>query len=344
MEYTAKEIADLLKGEIEGDADVVINGFSKIEEGRTGTLSFIANPKYNKYIYETEASAVLVNKDFSVNKPVNSTLIKVNNAYEAFATLLTMQDKHQIKEEGIRELATIDQTAELGEGVYAGEYVYIGKNTKIGKNVKIMPHTYIGDSVTIGENTTIYPDVKIYHDCVIGQNCTLHAGVVIGSDGFGFAPQQNNNYQKIPQVGNVILEDNIEIGANTCIDRSTLGSTIIRSGVKLDNLIQVGHNVEIGENTVIAAQTGIAGSAKIGKDCMIGGQVGIVGHLKVGDGARIAAQSGISSNIKPGEVVQGAPAFGFGSYQKSYVLFRKLPELYKKISALEKEIEHLKKD
>lgn len=344
MEYTAKEIADILKGEIEGDPDVKIKGFSKIDESEKGTISFIANPKYTKFIYNTEASAVLVNKDFNPTSDVNSTLIKVDNAYHAFAKLLTMEDKSKIEEEGISELATIKDSAEIGFDAYIGDYVFIEKNAKIGNNVKILPHSYIGKSVTIQDNTVIYPDVKIYYDCEIGKNCVIHAGVIIGSDGFGFAPQSDNNYQKVPQVGNVIIEDNVDIGSNTCLDRSTIGSTIIRKGVKLDNLIQIAHNVEIGENTVIAAQTGIAGSAKIGRDCMIGGQVGIVGHIKIGDGAKIAAQSGISSNVKAGEVVQGSPAFDFGKYQKSYVLFRKLPDLYKKITELEKEIENLKKD
>lgn len=344
MEYTAKEIADILQGEIEGDPNAIIKGFSKIDESEKDTISFIANPKYTKFIYNTEASAVLVNKDFKATSDISSTLIKVDNAYHAFAKLLMMEDKSKIEEEGISKLATIKDSAEIGEGVYIGDYVFIEENARIGNNVKILPHSYIGKSVTIEENTVIYPDVKIYYDCEIGKNCVIHAGVIIGSDGFGFAPQSDNNYQKVPQVGNVIIEDNVDIGANTCLDRSTIGSTIIRKGVKLDNLIQIAHNVEIGENTVIAAQTGIAGSAKIGRDCMIGGQVGIVGHIKVGDGAKIAAQSGVSSNIKAGEVVQGAPAFDFGKYQKSYVLFRKLPDLYKKITELEKEIENLKKD
>jgi UDP-3-O-[3-hydroxymyristoyl] glucosamine N-acyltransferase len=344
MEYTAKEIADILQGEIEGDPNAIIKGFSKIDESEKDTISFIANPKYTKFIYNTEASAVLVNKDFKATSDINSTLIKVDNAYHAFAKLLMMEDKSKIEEEGISKLATIKDSAEIGEGVYIGDHVFIEENARIGNNVKILPHSYIGKSVTIEENTVIYPDVKIYYDCEIGKNCVIHAGVIIGSDGFGFAPQSDNNYQKVPQVGNVIIEDNVDIGANTCLDRSTIGSTIIRKGVKLDNLIQIAHNVEIGENTVIAAQTGIAGSAKIGRDCMIGGQVGIVGHIKVGDGAKIAAQSGVSSNVKAGEVVQGAPAFDFGKYQKSYVLFRKLPDIYKKITELEKEIENLKKD
>lgn len=341
MEYTAQEIADILKGEIDGDPNAKVKGFSKIEEGKKGTIAFIANPKYSKYINTTEASIVLVNRDFPAKAPAHSTLIKVDNAYHAFATLLTLQDDHKIKGSGIHETATVKESAKIGKNAYIAEYVYIGENTTIEDEVKILPHSYIGDNVTIKKGTTLYADVKIYHSCTIGENCIFHSGVVIGSDGFGFAPQTNNDYHKIPQVGNVIIEDNVEIGANTCIDRATIGSTIIHKGVKLDNLIQVAHNVEIGENTVIAGQTGIAGSTKIGRDCMIGGQVGFVGHLKIGNQVKIAAQSGITSNLKDGVVVQGAPAFDFGNYQKSYVLFRKLPDLYKKINELESTIKNL---
>jgi UDP-3-O-[3-hydroxymyristoyl] glucosamine N-acyltransferase len=341
MEYTAQEIADILEGKIEGDPKIKVNGFSKIEEGKKGTISFIANPKYTKYLSTTEASVVLVNKDFSTNSNSHTTLIKVEDAYNSFAKLLSLYNNHEIKETGISESATVKESAKVSGKAYIGEYVYIGENSTIEDDVKILPHTYIGNNVIIKKGTLLYPDIKIYHDCIIGENCILHAGVVVGSDGFGFAPQSNNNYHKIPQVGNVIIEDNVEIGANTSIDRATIGSTIIRKGVKLDNLIQIAHNVEIGENTVIAAQTGIAGSTKIGRDCMFGGQVGIVGHLKIGDRVRVAAQSGISSSIKDDQVVQGSPAFDFGTYQKSYVLFRKLPDLYKKINELENKIKEL---
>lgn len=341
MEFTAKKIANIINGEIEGNPDTKVSGFSKIEEGKEGTLSFIANPKYSKYLKTSKASIIIVSKDFNTKEAVQNTLIKVDNAYESFAKLLSFADKHKINKTGISKTAAIDESSHIGEDAYIGDYVVIGSNCTIEKNVKILPHCYIGDEVVIKEGTTLYPDVKIYPGCELGANCVIHAGVIIGSDGFGFAPQSNNNYHKVPQVGNVIIEDNVEIGANTCIDRATIGSTIIRKGVKLDNLIQIAHNVEVGENTVIAAQSGIAGSTKIGRDCMFGGQVGIVGHLKIGNHVRIAAQSGITSNIKDGEVVQGAPAFDFGTYQKSYVLFRKLPELYKKINKLEDQIKKL---
>jgi len=347
MEYTAREIADILNGEIEGDPEIKVKGFSKIEQGEEGTISFIANPKYSKYIHSTKASIVLVNKDFSLEESngLKHTLIRVEDAYQAFAKLLTLQDNHKLYKTGISKNATIQDNARIGREVFIDDFVYIGENAVIGDNVKILPHTYIGDHVVIGNNTVIYPGVKIYNHCQVGENCYFHAGVVIGSDGFGFAPQSNNNYQKVPQVGNVIIEDNVEIGANTCIDRATLGSTIIRKGVKLDNLIQIAHNVEVGENTVIAAQTGISGSTKIGRNCMIGGQAGFVGHLTIADGVKVAAQSGITSNIKKsGVVVQGAPAFDFGKYQKSYVLFRKLPDLYDKLHELEAEIKRLKEE
>jgi UDP-3-O-[3-hydroxymyristoyl] glucosamine N-acyltransferase len=344
MEYTVKEIAEILNGKIEGDPNTKIQGFSKIEEGQAGTISFIANPKYSKYIYSTKASAVLVNKDFKSENGVNSTLIRVEDAYQAFAKLLTLQNNHKLKKKGVSSKSTIKENSKLGKDVFIDDYVYIGEHVNIGDNVKILPHTYIGDHVTIKNDTVLYPGIKIYDHSIIGSNCTLHAGVVIGSDGFGFAPQSGNNYQKIPQTGNVVIEDNVEIGSNTCIDRATLGSTIIHSGVKLDNLIQIAHNCEIGENTVIAAQVGIAGSTKIGKDCMIGGQAGFVGHLEIADRVKVAAQSGITSSIKKSDqVIQGAPAFDFGTYQKSYVLFRKLPSLYNKINELEKEIKQFKK-
>ncbi len=345
MEYTAKEIADILNGEIDGDPQVKVQGFSRIEEGREGTISFIANPKYNKYIHSTKASVILVNKDFKPedNNGHRHTLIRVDDAYRAFARLLTLQDNNKLKKTGISSKATIQESARIGKDVFIDDFVYIGENAVIEDGVKILPHSYIGDGVTLGRNTVLYPGVKIYNHCEIGENCYFHAGVVVGSDGFGFAPQSNNNYEKIPQVGNVIIEDNVEIGANTCIDRATIGSTVIRKGVKLDNLIQIAHNVEIGVNTVIAAQVGIAGSTKIGSDCMIGGQVGFVGHLTIADKVKVAAQSGITSNIKKeGEVVQGAPAFDFGKYQKSYVLFRKLPDVYNKLQELEAEIKRLK--
>lgn len=343
MEYTARQIADMLNGDLEGDPELKIKGFSKIEEGEEGTISFIANPKYSKYLNSTKASAVLVGRDFKAENGINTTLIRVDDAYQAFAKLLTLQNNNKLNTSGISTKATIRENAKVGKDVFIDDYVFIGEHAEIGDNVKIFPHTYIGDNVKIGKDTILHPGIKIYNNCRIGENCLFHAGVVIGSDGFGFAPQTNSNYQKIPQIGNVIVEDNVEIGSNTCIDRATLGSTVIHKGVKLDNLIQIAHNCEIGENTVIAAQVGISGSTKIGKNCMIGGQAGFVGHLKIADNVKVAAQSGITSSIKkPGQVIQGAPAFDFGKYQKSYVLFRKLPDLYDKINELEKELKELK--
>ncbi len=345
MDYTARQIADILNGDLEGDPEQRINGFSKIEEGKEGTISFIANLKYSKYINSTEASVVLVNRDFKAENGTNTTLIRVDDAYQAFAKLLTLQNNNKLNTSGISSKASIRENAKVGKDVLIDDYVFIGEHAEIGDNVKILPHTYIGDNVKIGNDTILHPGIKIYNNCIIGKNCLIHAGVVIGSDGFGFAPQTNNNYQKIPQIGNVIIEDNVEIGSNTCIDRATLGSTVIRKGVKLDNLIQIAHNCDIGENTVIAAQVGIAGSTKIGKECMIGGQAGFVGHLKIADNVKVAAQSGISSSIKkPGQVIQGSPAFDFNKYQKSYVLFRKLPDVYDKLNELEKEIKQLKKE
>lgn len=344
MEYTARMIADFLQGEVEGNPDVRLSNVSKIEEGAPGTLTFLANPKYTKYIYTTNASAVLVDRKFKPEHVVRATLIRVDNPYQALAALLEMvESQTRADHRGIHELAYINQTASVGEGVYAGPFSVVSENVNIGNKVKLYPHVYIGENCRIGEGTILYPGVKVYHGCVIGANCIVHAGTVIGSDGFGFAPKSDSNYQKVPQIGNVVIEDNVEIGANTAIDRATMGSTILRKGVKLDNLIQIAHNVELGENTVMAGQSGIAGSTRIGKNCMMGGQVGIIGHLEIADNVKIAAQSGISSSIKSeGEVVQGAPAFNFTRYQKSYVFFRKLPELHTRLEALEKELRELK--
>jgi UDP-3-O-[3-hydroxymyristoyl] glucosamine N-acyltransferase len=326
MKFKASVIAGFLKGSIEGDPEVEVNDISKIEEGRPGTLSFLANPKYEKFIYETRSSIVLVNNDFKPEKPINATIIRVENAYEAFASLLDLYQQSKPRKTGIHKLASIHEGVTLGNDLYIGDYAVIGSNSVIGDNTKIYPQVYIGDNVKIGENTTIYPGVKIYEDTVIGSGCVIHAGAVIGADGFGFAPQEGNNYRKVPQIGNVIIEDNVEIGSNTTIDRATMGSTIIRKGVKLDNLIQVAHNVEIGENTVIAAQTGIAGSTKIGKDCMLAGQVGIIGHLTIADKVKIAAQSGVMNDVKKeGEVLQGSSALPFRDYWKSYVIFANSP-------------------
>lgn len=345
MEFSAKTIADLIKGKIEGNKEVTISSVSKIEEGKEGTLSFLANPKYSKYIYDTKASIVIVGIDFKPGKKINTTLIRVENPYQAFATLLEYYSRQKEDKIGIDKLSYIAFTANIGTDAYVGPFACICEDVSIGKKTKIYPHVYIGENVEIGENTVIYPGVKIYADCKIGNNCIIHAGSVIGADGFGFAPQQGDNYAKVPQVGNVIIEDLVEIGANTTIDRATLGSTIIKKGAKIDNLIQIAHNVEVGENTIIAAQTGISGSTKLGKNCMIGGQVGLIGHLKIADGVKIAAQSGISVNLKKENmVVQGSPSFDFTQYQKSYVYFRKFPEIVNRISELEKKLKNLEKN
>ena len=336
MEFTTQKIAELLKGEVEGNQDVKLNKLSKIEEGEEGSLSFLANPKYKKFIYSTQASAVIVAKTFKPEKPIKATLIKVDDPYTAFAQLLEFYNQIKLNKTGVSKMASIADSAKIGKDAYIGDFVSIGENVIIGDNAKIYPQTCIGDNVKVGENTTLFAGVIIYSECVIGKNCTIHAGVVIGSDGFGFAPQSDNNYKKIAQIGNVIIEDNVEIGSNTTIDRATLGSTIIRKGVKLDNLIQIAHNVEIGENTVIASQTGVSGSTKIGKNCMIGGQVGIIGHLIIADEVKIAAQSGLSKNIlKKGSIVQGSPAFEVKKYMLSYIHFRNLGNIVERIEKLE---------
>lgn len=344
MEFTAATIAGFLKGEIEGNPDIKVNTIAKIEEGHQGALSFLANPKYEHYIYSTASSVVLVNKSFIPSGKIEATLIKVENAYEAFASLMRLVDQARPRKTGIHPTAVIEPTAKVGTDVYIGPYAYIGENCQIGDGCSLYPHVYIGDNTTIGVNCILNPGVKIYHDCVIGQSCIIHAGSVIGSDGFGFAPQSENEYMKIPQLGNVILEDLVEIGANVTIDRATMGSTIIRKGVKLDNLIQIGHNVEIGENTVMAAQTGIAGSTKVGKNCMFGGQVGIAGHIRIANGSKIGAQGGILGDIKEeNTVIIGSPAFEIKQFMRSTVVFKRLPDLKSKVDSLEKEIQTLKK-
>ncbi len=338
MIFTARQIAGILNGIVDGNPDAQVSKVSKIEEGEPGSLSFLANPKYTDFIYTTTASVVLVGKNFEPLKKINTTLIRVDDAYQAIAKLLGYYNKLNKDKKGKDEQSYVASSAKIGSDVYIGAFVYVGENAMIGNNTKLYPGTYIGDDVKVGNNSTLFQGVKVYHGCVIGNECTFHAGVIIGSDGFGFAPNAENNYAKVPQIGNVVIEDHVEIGANTTVDRGTIGSTIIRKGVKLDNLIQIAHNVEIGENTVIAAQTGVAGSTKIGKNCMIGGQVGIIGHLKIGDNVKIAAQSGIGNDLKDGEIVQGSPAFAVGDYKRSYVLFRKLPELNAKIAELMKDI------
>ncbi len=344
MEFTASAIAGFLKGEIEGDPEVKVNTIAKIEEGHKGALSFLANPKYEHYIYTTSSSIVLVNKSFVPSGKISATLIKVENAYESFASLLRMVDQARPRKKGIHPTAVIEPGAKIGADVYIGPYAYIGDNCQIGDNCSLYPNVYVGDNTKIGSRSVLYPGVKVYHECILGEGCIIHAGTVIGSDGFGFAPQSENEYMKIPQLGNVILEDNVEIGANVTIDRATMGSTVIRKGVKLDNLIQIGHNVEVGENTVMAAQTGIAGSTKIGKNCMFGGQVGIAGHIKIAAGTKIGAQAGILGDVKEeNTAIIGSPAFEIKQFMKSSVIFRRLPDLKVKTDNLEKEIEALKK-
>lgn len=339
MEFTAKQIAELIQGEIEGNAEQVIRDVSKIEEGRPETLTFLANPKYEHHIYNTDASVVIVNKSFEPEKPVKATLIKVDDAYQALARLLQMYESSLPKKTGIEQPSFIADDAKLGEFIYVGAFAYISEKAKIGKNAQIWPGTFIGEGVEVGDDTIIYSGAKIYKHCKIGNGCIIHSGAVVGSDGFGFAPGPDGDYQKIPQVGNVIVEDLVEIGANTTIDRATMGSTIIRRGAKLDNLVQIAHNVEVGSNTVIAAQTGVAGSTKIGKNCMFGGQVGITGHIKVADGTRLAAQTGVAGAIKKdGTTLMGSPAINVMDYNKSYVMFRKLPDIYRQLQDLQKKI------
>jgi UDP-3-O-[3-hydroxymyristoyl] glucosamine N-acyltransferase len=343
MEFTAATLAGFLKGEIEGNPDVKVNTVARIEEGHEGALSFLANPKYEQYIYTTSSSIVLVNRDFVPSGKVKATMIRVKNSYEAFASLLSLVEQSRPGKKGIHSSAVIESTAKVGTDVYIGAFTYIGENCIIGDGCRIYPQVYVGDSTSIGGNSILFAGVKIYHECKIGSGCTIHSGSVIGSDGFGFAPQSESEFLKIPQVGNVILEDNVEIGANVAIDRATMGSTIIRKGVKIDNLVQIGHNVEIGENTVMAGQTGIAGSSKIGKNCMFGGQVGISGHLKIADGTKIAAQSGIQADIKvENSIMMGTPAFNIRQHHRSFIVFKNLPELKSKVETLEKEIESLK--
>lgn len=341
MKFSAKEIAGFLQGEIVGNPDVEVNNFAKIEEGQPSTLTFLANPKYTHYIYDTKSDIVLVNNDFVPEHPIQATLIKVPNAYAALASLLEMVNNAAPQKQGIEEMSFIDSSAKYGDNIYVGAFAYIGKNATIGNNCKIYPHAYISDNVKIGDNTVLYSGVKIYHGCTVGDNCILHSGAVIGADGFGFS---NNDgvYSKIPQMGNVIIENDVEIGANTTIDRAVMGSTIIHQGVKLDNLIMIAHNCEVGQHTAMAAQVGIAGSTKIGENCVLGGQVGIGGHISIGNKVQIGAQSGIISNIKDGSELMGAPAMPVKSFFKSSIIVPKLPDMYRQLSTLEKEIERLK--
>jgi len=342
MEFTAKEIAGLIGGTIDGNPDVKVNRLARIEDGEHEALSFLANPKYYQYIYTTRSSIVLVQSDFESLQPIACTLIRVNDPYTAFANLLEIYDKIRKGKTGTSSLSSIAKSAKIGANAYIGDFVVISDNAVIGDDVRIYPHTYVGENVKIGSGTTINPGVVIYYDCQIGNNCTIHGGTIIGADGFGFAPQSDNNYKKVAQIGNVIIEDNVEIGANTTIDRATLGSTIVRRVVKLDNLIQVGHNVEIGENTIIAAQSGIAGSTKVGKNCMLGGQVGLAGHIVIADDVKIGAKAGLASTVhKPGSILLGAPAIDISRYRRIIAIFNNLDKLYYRIGDLEKTIKQL---
>lgn len=335
MQFTATQIAGLLNGQIEGDANVSVTKLSKIEEGIPGSISFLSNPRYTQYLYGTEASVVIINKDLVLTAPVTATLIRVESAENAFAQLLEMYNEVKLNKKGISKLSFIADSATVGTDIYAGEFSFVGENATIGNNVKIYPQVYIGDNAVIGDNTTLFAGVKIYSESIIGKNCIIHSGTVIGSDGFRFTPE--NNHKKVPQTGNVVIEDDVEIGANCAIDRATLGSTILRKGVKFDNLIHIAHNVEIGENTYFAANGVVAGSTRIGKNCMFSGQVGIIGHLTIADNTIITAQSGISKSItKKGEVMMGSPAFDAGKYRKAYIHFRNLDALVQRVDKIEK--------
>lgn len=346
MEFSAEQIAGILNGEIVGNAQVTVNGLAKIEEGHAGALSFLSNPKYEEYIYKTGSSVCIVNKTFEPTKslPETLTLVKVEDAYACFAKLLEVYSQMNKKQPKIENPSFVAENATIGEGLYLGAFAYIGDNAKIGNNVSIYPNAYIGENVVIGDGTIVHPGATIYAECKIGANCIIHAGVIIGADGFGFAPDENGEYQKVPQIGNVILEDNVEVGSNTTIDRATMGSTIIRRGVKIDNLCQIAHNVEVGRNTAMAAQVGIAGSAKIGEHVMIGGQAGISGHLHIADGTKIVAQSGIPSSVKKADTLMGSPGIPMDDFKKSYFGFRKLPFILTKLQELDKKIKELTKE
>lgn len=338
MQFSAQQIAGILNGTIEGNPEATVNALSKIEEGKPGSISFLANPAYTQYIYTSQASIIIVNKDFAPTAPVSATMIRVDSAAAAFAKLLEMYNQVKLNKTGVSKQAYISDSAKVGNNLYLGEFAVISDNARIGNNVKIYPQVYVGDNVVIGDNTTVFAGVKLYSDTVIGKNCIIHSGTVIGSDGFRFEPQNEEGQRKVPQIGNVIIEDDVEIGANCAIDRATLGSTILRKGVKFDNLIHIAHNVEVGENSYLAACNVIAGSTKVGKNCMFSGQVGIVGHLQIADNTIITAQSGISKSItKPGEVYMGSPAFDANKYRKAYIHFRNLDGLAQRVDKLEKQ-------
>ncbi len=342
MEFSAKQIAEFIQGTIVGDENATVHTFAKIEEGMPGAISFLSNPKYTHYIYDTQSSIVLVNKDFEPEKEIKATLIKVDNAYESLAKLLNLYEMSKPKKTGVDPLAYIAPTAKIGKDVYIAPFACVGDNAEIGDNTSLHPHATVGSGAKIGNNCILYPHATVYHDCRVGNNCTLHAGSVVGADGFGFAPSPEG-YEKIPQIGITILEDNVEIGANTCIDRATMGATVIRKGVKLDNLIQIAHNVEVGSHTVMASQVGVAGSTKIGEWCMFGGQVGVAGHITVGNRVNMGAQSGVNGSVKDGKQLIGTPPIEFKNYFKSSAVFKKLPDMYLELASLKKELEELKK-
>ena len=343
MEFTAELIAGFLQGDIVGDPKATVSELSKIEEGHPGSLAFLSNPKYEHYIYQTKATIVIVNRSFEPTAPVSATMIKVDDAYSCFAKLLELYIANKPQKRGISKLAAIHESVEMGEEMYVGDYAVIEQGVKIGNRCKIYPQVYLGDGVVVGENCIIYPGVKIYKGCKIGNNCIIHAGAVIGADGFGFAPK-DGSYEKIPQLGKVVIEDDVEIGANTTIDRAVMDATIIHKGVKIDNLVQIAHNVEIGDNTVMAAQVGIAGSTKVGKHCMFGGQVGLAGHIHITDNVNFGAQSGVISDIKEPTTVLGAPAIHAKNFMRSSAIFNRLPDIYRTIGQMEKEIERLKQE
>ncbi len=342
MEFSAKQIAQFVQGVIEGDENATVNTFAKIEDGKPGAISFLSNPKYTHYIYDTESSIVLVDKSVELEKPTKATLIRVDNAYECVAKLLQLYESMKPKKTGIDSLAFVSPSAKIGENVYIGAFAYIGDNVVIGNGCQIYPNVVICENAKVGNDCLFYPNVTIYHDCHVGNRVTLHAGSVVGSDGFGFAPSENG-YDKIPQIGIVTIEDDVEIGANTCIDRSTMGSTYVRKGVKLDNLVQIAHNTDIGANTVMSAQVGVAGSTKVGQWCMFGGQVGIAGHITIGNKVFLGAQSGVPSSLKDDQTLIGTPPMEKLPYFKSQAIFQRLPDLYKQIQKLQKEVDELKK-
>ena len=341
MEFSALQIAQMIGGRVEGDEQATVSSFAKIEEGKPGAISFLSNPKYAHYIYDTQSSVVLVDEALQLEHEVKATLIRVKSAYEAVARLLQFYESMKPKRQGIDPLAFIAPTAEVGEGCYVGAFAYIGDGAKVGKGCQIHPHAVVCENVTIGDDCILYPNAVVYHDCRLGSRVTLHAGCVIGADGFGFAPTANG-YDKIPQIGIVTIEDDVEIGANTCVDRSTMGSTYVRKGVKLDNLVQIAHNTDIGENTVMSAQVGVAGSTKVGQWCMFGGQVGLAGHITIGNHVNLGAQSGVPSSLDDNQTLIGTPVMNTRGYFKSQVIFQRLPEVYKELQALRKEVDELK--